>query len=219
MLQIQVIAAAWLQWYIINHTTRPPWSYWGCNQQIIRCRSTHKSEASRMGRDDPQFNLRLPYELKEKLKQRAKSNGRSLNSELVQIVTDAVSKPSKFQAIETMRNASLMSSPNLLRRWCLIRWRICTKTTWRWVNFAFTQAILTTYKMRSIFNRPITGVCWGISWRKTGENTGKTAEYTKRLAHAAVRKTILPPSRTTKGFHNNKAVMAGYWISELRQQK
>ncbi|HHV0634743.1 TPA: Arc family DNA-binding protein [Escherichia coli] len=49
-----------------------------------------------MGRDDPQFNLRLPYELKEKLKQRAKSNGRSLNSELVQIVTDAVSKSSKI---------------------------------------------------------------------------------------------------------------------------
>lgn len=49
-----------------------------------------------MGRDDPQFNLRLPYELKEKLKQRAKSNGRPLNSELVQIVTDAVSKPSKI---------------------------------------------------------------------------------------------------------------------------
>lgn len=47
-----------------------------------------------MGRDDPQFNLRLPYELKEKLKQRAKSNGRSLNAELVQIVTEATSKPS-----------------------------------------------------------------------------------------------------------------------------
>ncbi|ECM6951936.1 Arc family DNA-binding protein [Salmonella enterica subsp. enterica serovar Typhimurium] len=45
-----------------------------------------------MGRDDPQFNLRLPYELKEKLKQRAKSNGRSLNAELVQIVTEAISK-------------------------------------------------------------------------------------------------------------------------------
>lgn len=53
-----------------------------------------KSEASEMGRDDPQFNLRLPYELKEKLKQRAKSNGRSLNAELVQIVTEAISKPS-----------------------------------------------------------------------------------------------------------------------------
>ncbi|EIY6649940.1 Arc family DNA-binding protein [Salmonella enterica] len=47
-----------------------------------------------MGRDDPQFNLRLPYELKEKLKQRAKSNGRSLNAELVQTVTEAISKPS-----------------------------------------------------------------------------------------------------------------------------
>lgn len=47
-----------------------------------------------MGRDDPQINLRLPYELKEKLKQRAKSNGRSLNAELVQIVTEAISKPS-----------------------------------------------------------------------------------------------------------------------------
>ncbi|MBJ2708033.1 Arc family DNA-binding protein [Salmonella enterica subsp. enterica serovar Newport] len=47
-----------------------------------------------MGRDAPQFNLRLPYELKEKLKQRAKSNGRSLNAELVQIVTEAISKPS-----------------------------------------------------------------------------------------------------------------------------
>ncbi|ECB5782195.1 Arc family DNA-binding protein [Salmonella enterica subsp. enterica serovar Schwarzengrund] len=47
-----------------------------------------------MGRDDPQFNLRPPYELKEKLKQRAKSNGRSLNAELVQIVTEAISKPS-----------------------------------------------------------------------------------------------------------------------------
>ncbi|EBS3916519.1 toxin-antitoxin system HicB family antitoxin [Salmonella enterica subsp. enterica serovar Singapore] len=46
-----------------------------------------------MGRDDPQFNLRLPYELKEKVKQRAKANGRSLNAELVQIVTDSLEKP------------------------------------------------------------------------------------------------------------------------------
>ncbi len=46
-----------------------------------------------MGRDDPQFNLRLPYELKEKVKQRAKANGRSLNAELVQIVADSLEKP------------------------------------------------------------------------------------------------------------------------------
>ncbi|EFX50095.1 hypothetical protein SEE_01921 [Salmonella enterica subsp. enterica serovar Typhimurium str. TN061786] len=39
----------------------------------------------------------------------------------------------------------------------------------------------------------------------------KTAEYTKKLARAAVRKTILPPSRTTKGFHQQQSqVMAGY---------
>lgn len=48
-----------------------------------------------MARDDPQFNLRLPNELKEKVKQRARMNGRSLNSEIVQIVQDAISQPSK----------------------------------------------------------------------------------------------------------------------------
>lgn len=64
-----------------------------------------------MGRDDPQFNLRLPYELKEKLKQRAKSNGRSLNAELVQIVTEAISKPSPVSDYrdEEERLASLIS--------------------------------------------------------------------------------------------------------------
>ncbi|EAO8995524.1 Arc family DNA-binding protein [Salmonella enterica] len=64
-----------------------------------------------MGRDDPQFNLRLPYELKEKLKQRAKSNGRSLNAELVQIVTEAISKPSPVSGYrdEEERLASLIS--------------------------------------------------------------------------------------------------------------
>ena len=59
-----------------------------------------------------------------------------------------------------------------------------------------------------------------IMAKKPGENTGKTAEYTKRLAHAAVRKTILPPSRTTKGFRQQQSqVMAGYWISELQTAK
>ncbi|HFZ0148263.1 TPA: Arc family DNA-binding protein [Klebsiella aerogenes] len=49
-----------------------------------------------MGREDPQFNLRLPYELKEKVKQRAKANGRSLNAELIQIISDYMSKPPKL---------------------------------------------------------------------------------------------------------------------------
>lgn len=47
-----------------------------------------------MSRVDPQFKLRLPADLKAKLDQRAKMNGRSINAELVQIVQDAISKPS-----------------------------------------------------------------------------------------------------------------------------
>ncbi len=46
-----------------------------------------------MGRDDLHFNLRLPYKLKEKVKQSAKANGRSLNAALVQIVADSLEKP------------------------------------------------------------------------------------------------------------------------------
>jgi plasmid stability protein len=51
-------------------------------------------EVSTVTREDPQFNLRLPKELKEKVKQRAVLNGRSLNAELVQIVRDALAQPS-----------------------------------------------------------------------------------------------------------------------------
>lgn len=47
-----------------------------------------------MSREDPQFKLRLPADLKAKLDQRAKMNGRSINAELVQIVQAAVSAPS-----------------------------------------------------------------------------------------------------------------------------
>lgn len=47
-----------------------------------------------MPREDPQFKLRLPPDLKAKVTQRAKMNGRSLNAELVRIVQDAVAKPS-----------------------------------------------------------------------------------------------------------------------------
>ncbi|HHL2498127.1 TPA: Arc family DNA-binding protein [Yersinia enterocolitica] len=43
---------------------------------------------------DIQFHLRLPKELHGKLKQRAKMNGRSINAELVQIISDAISQPS-----------------------------------------------------------------------------------------------------------------------------
>lgn len=47
-----------------------------------------------MARDEPKFTFRMPPEVKEKLKTRAEMNGRSFNSELLQIVQDALSKPS-----------------------------------------------------------------------------------------------------------------------------
>lgn len=43
-----------------------------------------------MARDDPQFNLRMTQDLKEKISLRAKDNGRSLNAEIVQILQDAI---------------------------------------------------------------------------------------------------------------------------------
>ena len=46
-----------------------------------------------MARDDTQFNRRLTAETKEKLKQKAKMNGRSLNSELVHTIDIYLSTP------------------------------------------------------------------------------------------------------------------------------
>lgn len=46
-----------------------------------------------MARDDTQFNLRLTAETKEKLKQKAKMNGRSLNAELVHIIDNYLASP------------------------------------------------------------------------------------------------------------------------------
>lgn len=50
-----------------------------------------------MARDEPKFTFRMPYEVREKLKHRAKSNGRSFNAELLQIVLDALDKPVTVQ--------------------------------------------------------------------------------------------------------------------------
>lgn len=47
-----------------------------------------------MARNEPKFTFRMPPEVKEKLKSRAKINGRSFNAELLQIVQDALDQPS-----------------------------------------------------------------------------------------------------------------------------
>lgn len=45
-----------------------------------------------MARDDPHFNFRMPLEVREKLKFRADANGRSMNSELLKIVQEALTQ-------------------------------------------------------------------------------------------------------------------------------
>lgn len=47
-----------------------------------------------MARDDPHFNFRMPLDVREKLKFRAESNGRSMNAELLKIVQDSLGQPS-----------------------------------------------------------------------------------------------------------------------------
>lgn len=47
-----------------------------------------------MARDDPHFNFRMPLEVREKIKNRAAANGRSMNAELLQIVQDALDNAS-----------------------------------------------------------------------------------------------------------------------------
>ncbi|MCL8556979.1 Arc family DNA-binding protein [Proteus mirabilis] len=46
-----------------------------------------------MSREYPQFKLRMPPETRDKLKVRAEMNGRSVNSELLKIIDDALSSP------------------------------------------------------------------------------------------------------------------------------
>lgn len=53
-------------------------------------------EASRMCSkyDEAQFHLRLPHELHAKIKQRAKMNNRSLNSEIIAAIEESLAKQS-----------------------------------------------------------------------------------------------------------------------------
>ena len=78
----------------------------------------------------------IPYELKEKLKQRAKSNGRSLNSELVQIVTDAVSRPSKISGYRDDAERIADEQSELVKKMVFDTLKdLYKKPTWWWVPF------------------------------------------------------------------------------------
>lgn len=61
--------------------------------------------------DEAQFHLRLTHELHAKIKQRAKMNNRSINSEIVATMEESLSKPSPVSGYrdEEERLASLIS--------------------------------------------------------------------------------------------------------------
>lgn len=46
-----------------------------------------------MARTDPVFNLRMPVDLKDKVTERSKQNGRSINSEIVAAIELALVAP------------------------------------------------------------------------------------------------------------------------------
>lgn len=48
------------------------------------------------------FGLRMPEELKEKISERAKANGRSMNAEIVQILQDVVNIPTESDLDEVV---------------------------------------------------------------------------------------------------------------------
>lgn len=62
-----------------------------------------KSKMSRI-RDIIPYSLRMPDNLKEKLAERAKKNGRSLNSEMVMILQAAVDEERKPKNIDELAN-------------------------------------------------------------------------------------------------------------------
>lgn len=87
-----------------------------------------------MARDDPHFNFRMPLEVREKLKLRAEANGRSMNSELLQIVQDALSKPSPIAGYRDDAERIADEQSELVRKMVFDTLKdLYKKPTWRWV--------------------------------------------------------------------------------------
>lgn len=53
------------------------------------------------------FGLRMPEELKRKVAERAKANGRSMNAEIVQIIQDAVNIPTESELDEVISHLNI----------------------------------------------------------------------------------------------------------------
>lgn len=66
-------------------------------------------------RDISPYGVRMPAELKDKLQDMAKRNGRSLNSEIVRILDEYVNSPS-IEDIKPLTEEE-MSSPEKVQTW------------------------------------------------------------------------------------------------------
>lgn len=64
-----------------------------------------------MSRAEPQINIRVSEELKNKIKAKAEANGRSMNAEIVLMLKEAVAKPSPISGYrnEAERLADMQS--------------------------------------------------------------------------------------------------------------
>jgi len=55
------------------------------------------------------FGLRMPEDLKDKISERAKANGRSMNAEIVQILQDALGENENHTAVISSNTADIES--------------------------------------------------------------------------------------------------------------
>lgn len=73
----------------------------GHNLQIVN----FIGHAIKMSREDPQLRIRLPVELKDKIENTAKENGRSMNSEIVHRLEDSFKDKSLNNSIASLSMA------------------------------------------------------------------------------------------------------------------
>ena len=75
--------------------------------------------------DEAQFHLRLPHELHAKIKQRAKMNNRSLNSEIIAAIEESLLNKALHLFTLTMQSVWQNNNLRWLRKLSLIRLRPC----------------------------------------------------------------------------------------------
>lgn len=75
--------------------------------------------------DEAQFHLRLPHELHAKIKQRAKMNNRSLNSEIIAAIEESLAKQSSASVYIDDAERMAEQQSDMVKKWFLKRLRPC----------------------------------------------------------------------------------------------